>query len=333
MSRLSYVPSPECNIIEQSVQGNENPAKKGVVNCKPCKEVKELGSEGGKQGVKSVQPNKKPAKKALPQPKPDKEQDNGKLKVAQPKPSKEVEEVEREEVKQDLNSVQPKKQPARKAQPKHSKEMNDIVGEQGNKSVQGKEKPVNKAVCNHKPDEKHDNNELATNSKSKLFFQTDSNSVHTAPEMTSLDIETPPTAQSSPKQSSVSDFVEENADNELICPCPFECGIEPCKLPLMRNHIIVNHGEHIDNNKNRDARSTFEEDNIIRKTFMLSTKGLLTCYKFNKLLRDNNFHEVIVPGNGYCYISALLITLVEQGVNKEMAVLAHKVMTEIRNHT
>ena len=41
---------------------------------------------------------------------------------------------------------------------------------------------------------------------------------------------------------------------------------------------------------------------------------------------------MVLPGNGYCYISAILITLVEQGVNKEMAILAHEVMTEIRNH-
>ena len=124
--------------------------------------------------------------------------------------------------------------------------------------------------------------------------------------------------------------MEEN-DDEYISWCPFECGFEPCKLPLMKNHIIVNHSEQSGDNKSGDAIS--EEDNIVRKAFMLSTKGLLTCYKFNKLLRDNNLHEVIIPGNGYCYISALLITLVEQGINKEMAVLAHKVMTEIRNHT
>ena len=247
------------------MQGKENPAKKVVVNCKPCKEVKQLRSEGGKQDAKSVQRSKRPARKG------------------------------------------------------------------GNKSVQGKEKLADKAVNNRKPDEKCDSHELATNSKSKLSCQTDNNNVNTATEMTSLDIKTPPTAQSSPKQFSALDLVEENADDELICPCPFECGIEPCKLPLMRNHIIVNHGEQSGDNKSGDAR--FEEDNIIRKTFMLSTKGLLTCYKFNKLLRDNNFHEVIVPGNGYCCISALLITLAEQGVNKEMAVLAHEVMTEIRNHT
>ena len=65
---------------------------------------------------------------------------------------------------------------------------------------------------------------------------------------------------------------------------------------------------------------------------MLRPKCLLTCYKFSKLMQENNFHEVVLPGNRYCYISAILITLVEQGVNKEMAILAHEVMTEIRNH-
>ena len=49
-------------------------------------------------------------------------------------------------------------------------------------------------------------------------------------------------------------------------------------------------------------------------------------------MRKNNFHEVVLPDNGYCYISAILITQMEQGVNKEMAILAHEVMNEIRNH-
>ena len=100
----------------------------------------------------------------------------------------------------------------------------------------------------------------------------------------------------------------------------------------MKHHIIVNYspGEHIEHDKkDRDASTTVEEDNIVRRTFMLSLKGLLTCYKFSKLMRGNNFHEVVLPGNGYSYISRILITLVEQGVNKEMAVLAHEVMTEI----
>ena len=128
MSRLSYTPSPERNIIEQSVQGKENPAKKVVVNRKCCTEVKELRSEGGKQDSKSVQQSKRPARKG------------------------------------------------------------------SNKSVQGKEKLADKAVNNRKPDEKRDSHELAPNSKSKLSCQTDNNNVNTATEMTSLDIETPPTA-------------------------------------------------------------------------------------------------------------------------------------------
>ena len=68
---------------------------------------------------------------------------------------------------------------------------------------------------------------------------------------------------------------------------------------------------------------------MIRKTFLSSPKGLITSSKYSKLMRQNNFHEVVIPGNGFCFISALLITLVEQGLDKEMAVLAHDVMSEI----
>ena len=60
---------------------------------------------------------------------------------------------------------------------------------------------------------------------------------------------------------------------------------------------------------------------------MLASKGLLASYNYHKLMRDNYFQEVVIPGNGCCYISTLLITLAEQGVNKEMAVLAHEVIT------
>ena len=138
------------------------------------------------------------------------------------------------------------------------------------------------------------------------------------------------TAQSSPKEQSVLD--DDAVPIQSLCPCPFECGIEPCKITLMKHHIIVNHSSSEPDKTDRDAITTVEEDNIVRRTFMLNQKGLLTCYKFSKLMRENNFHEVVLPGNGYCYISAILITLAEQGVNKEMAILAHKVMTEIRNH-
>ena len=96
--------------------------------------------------------------------------------------------------------------------------------------------------------------------------------------MSSLDTETPPTAQSSLKEQSVLELVEEDVPSQSLCPCPFECGIEPCKITLMKHHIIVNHspGEQIEHDKkDRDASTTVDEDNIIRRTFMLSPKGLL----------------------------------------------------------
>ena len=54
------------------------------------------------------------AKKLVAKQNPDQEHDNSKLKVAKPKPSKEVKEMVSEEGKQDVKSVQPKK----KSQPR-----------------------------------------------------------------------------------------------------------------------------------------------------------------------------------------------------------------------
>ena len=215
------------------------------------------------------------------------------------------------------------------AKHRSNKEVKEVVSEEDIKSVQGKEKPVKKAVVNPKPDEECDNNELATSNNLKLSCQTYNNTLNTAPAMSSLDTETLLTAKSSPKEQSVLEFVKENVQIQSLCLCPFECGIEPCKITLMKHHNIVNHspGKHIEHDKkNCDKSTTVEEDNIMRRTFMLRPKGLLTCYKFSKFMQENNFHEMVLPGNGYCYIRGILITLAE------MAVLAHEVITEIQNH-
>ena len=204
------------------------------------------------------------------------------------------------------------------AKSKPSKEVKGMVSEEGKqdlKSVQPKKKPAKKEMAKRR-----------CNKEVKEAIST----VSTAPEMSSLDTETPPTAQSFPKEQSV--FDDDDVPIQSLCPCPFECGIEPCKFTLMKHHIVVNHSSNEADKTDCDAITTVEEDNIVRRTFMLNQKGLLTCYKFSKLMPENNFHKVVLPGNGYCYISAILITLVEQRVNKEMAVLAHEVMTEIRNH-
>ena len=200
---------------------------------------------------KKLQGKENPAKKTVAKHKPDQECDNSKLKVA--KPSKEVKEMVSEEGRQDVKSVQPKKKPVNKAIAKHrsNKEVKEVVSEEGIKSVQGKEKPAKKAVVNPKPDEECDNNELATSNNLKLSCQTYNNTLNTAPAMSSLDTETLLTAKSSPKEQSVLEFVKENVQIQSLCMCPFECGIEPCKITLMKHHIIVNHspGKHIEHDK------------------------------------------------------------------------------------
>ena len=71
-----------------------------------------------------------------------------------------------------------------------------------------------------------------------------------------------------------------------------------------------------------------EEKNNIRKTYLSNTRGL-TLYKFRKLLRENNLHQVLVCGNGYCFLSCIIITLDERGINKTLEILSTEVMTHI----
>ena len=70
-----------------------------------------------------------------------------------------------------------------------------------------------------------------------------------------------------------------------------------------------------------------EEKNNIRKTYLSNTQGL-TLYKFRKLLRENNLHEVLVHGNGYCFYR-IIITLAGHGINKTLEILSTEVMTHI----
>ena len=225
--------------------------------------IKHLNLEHDDQSVQSNFPKKfpgkeNPAKRVVAKQKPNQECDNSRLKVAKSKPSKEVKGMVIEEGKQDLKSVQPKKMPAKKEMAKHrcNKEVKEAVSEEGIKAVKGKEKIGKKAVVNSKPDEERDNNELATSN----------NTVNTAPEMSSLDTETPPTAQSSPKEQSVLELGNDDVPIQSLCPCPFECGIEPCEITLMKHHIIVNHSSSEPDKTDCDAITTVEEDNIVRRT-------------------------------------------------------------------
>ena len=143
---------------------------------------------------------------------------------------------------------------------------------------------------------------------------------------------------------------DENTITSLLCP--FECGVEPFKTQndqrehLMKEHSCTDNLKQLTptaqssstNDGNRkghvphlndffDERET-EEKNNIRKTCLSNTQGL-TLYKFRKLLRENNLHEVLVHGNRYCFLSCIIITLAEHGINKTLEVLSTEVMATI----
>ena len=104
-------------------------------------------------------------------------------------------------------------------------------------------------------------------------------------------------------------------------------------------HVIFVHS--IVPRKNKLAKHTSEVhqngqkvdntcDNPIISQVKADKKGL-SHVKFKQMLAANNLVEVIVPGNGFCFLSTLLVTLGECGINKDMNNLSIEVMNEIRN--
>ena len=69
----------------------------------------------------------------------------------------------------------------------------------------------------------------------------------------------------------------------------------------------------------------------IKSTFASNPKGL-SLSQFDKLFKRNGMKLVTVPGNGFCFISCVLVTLAEQGINKTIDVLSVEIMIEINNH-
>ena len=50
-------------------------------------------------------------------------------------------------------------------------------------------------------------------------------------------------------------------------------------------------------------------------------------YKFRRLLREIDLYEVLVHGNGYCFLSCIIIALAEHGIKKTWEVLSTEVMS------
>ena len=83
------------------------------------------------------------------------------------------------------------------------------------------------------------------------------------------------------------------------------------------------------NNNICDEEPSYDDD--IRSTFINSPKGI-SNYRFSKLMQFHNMKEVKVQGNGFCFLSSLIVTLEEKGISKTLDVLCVEIMTEIRNH-
>ena len=131
--------------------------------------------------------------------------------------------------------------------------------------------------------------------------------------------------------------------------CPFECTDKPFETKNDRKeHLIKVHsctptsensstkdekrkGTRLGKDMNVIDERIAQEKNEIRKTYISNPHGL-TPYKFRKLIRENDLQEVSVRGNGYCFISCIIITLAELGINKTLEVLSAEVMAHIRQH-
>ena len=49
-------------------------------------------------------------------------------------------------------------------------------------------------------------------------------------------------------------------------------------------------------------------------------------------MRENDLYEVLVCGNGYCFLSCIIIALAEHGIKKTLEVLSTEVMSHIREN-
>ena len=116
-----------------------------------------------------------------------------------------------------------------------------------------------------------------------------------------------------------------NHINELHIPKEF-----PCHLCDFRTTDRMKHGDHITNThqiqlKVKDGQEI--PSHPLVEAFK-SAKKMSHC-AFKTLLNKEEFSEVEVPGNGFCFSSSLLVALSEFGINKAYDILSLDIMTEI----
>ena len=120
-------------------------------------------------------------------------------------------------------------------------------------------------------------------------------------------------------------MADENRD-VTVASCALMCGTVSETRDLT-NHLADKHSSLVN-----DYSPTVTQSggtHRLREAFMENSKEM-TVTKFNKLIKDINVKEVDIPGNGYCFISSVLVALAEHGIDKTMEVFSIDVMTEIR---
>ena len=63
------------------------------------------------------------------------------------------------------------------------------------------------------------------------------------------------------------------------------------------------------------------------------SNNLLTVTKFNKMKSDQKFKEIETPGNGFCFVSSLLVALAKAGVNKSFEYVIKEIMNEVEYYS
>ena len=125
-------------------------------------------------------------------------------------------------------------------------------------------------------------------------------------------------------------FPSQKCAEPILISCPFECGVKVTETSL-KHHLMDAHSSSGSGYLFTENVTQSAETNQLRNAFTGSKWGLSVA-KFNKLIYEDKLHEVVIPGNGYCFILALLITLAEASINKIMEVLSVEVMAEMFKH-
>ena len=100
-----------------------------------------------------------------------------------------------------------------------------------------------------------------------------------------------------------------------------------CTFKCDTKEELAKHSTEVHQNQQKGDHS----DNPILSEFKAEKKGL-SHVKFRKLLQTNNLVKVIVSGNGFCFLSTLLIALGEQGINTDMSSISIEVMNGIKSN-